>query len=77
MNDSKLPQDSGVAESERTQALEHFYVIRPFLEDGVALAQIARERAIPIRTLSRWVKQYRETGLNGLTRQGRADKGKR
>jgi putative transposase len=50
-------------ESERTQALERFYVIRPFLKDGVPLAQIARERAIPLRTLSRWVKRYREIGL--------------
>ncbi len=67
----------GMPESERTQPLERFYVIRPFLEDGVPLAQIARERAIPIRTLSRWVKRYRETGLGGLTRQKRADIGER
>lgn len=67
----------GTPESERTQELELFHVIRPFLEDGVPLAQIARERAIPLRTLSRWVKRYRGMGLTGLTRKARADKGKR
>jgi putative transposase len=77
MTDAKLLKDIQDSESEQTQALERFYVIRPFLEDGVPLAHIARERAIPIRTLSRWVKHYRERGLKGLTRQGRADKGKR
>src|SRR5260370_23328245 len=75
--DMELSQNIGASESERTQALERFYVIRPFLEDSVPLAQIARERAVPRRTLTRWVKQYRETGLDGLIRQGRADKGER
>ena len=77
MADVELSQDIGTSESERMQALERFYVIRPFLEDGVPLARIARERAIPRRTLTRWVKQYRETGLDGLIRQERADKGER
>ncbi len=75
MTDAKLPQETGAPESEQTQALERFFVIRPFLEDGVPLAQIAREQAIPLRTLSRWVKRYREVGLAGLSRQVRADKG--
>jgi putative transposase len=77
MVDTELPQGIEASENERTQVLERFYVIRPFLEDGVPLAQIAKERAIPRRTLTRWVKQYRETGLDGLIRQGRADKGER
>lgn len=77
MGDTELPQGIEASENERTQALERFYVIRPFLEDGVPLVQIAKERTIPRRTLTRWVKQYRETGLDGLIRQGRADKGER
>src|SRR5436309_2305524 len=52
-------KDSGTHGSEQTQALERFHVIRPFLEDGVPLAHIARERVIPLRTLSRWVQHYR------------------
>lgn len=77
MTDAKLPQETGVPESERTQALERFSLIRPFLEDGVPLVQIAREQTIPLRTLSRWVKRYREVGLVGLARLRRADKGER
>lgn len=77
MVDTEPPQGIEASENERTQVLERFYVIRSFLEDGVPLARIARERAIPRRTLTRWVKQYRETGLGGLIRQGRADKGER
>src|SRR5689334_24297725 len=77
MADIELSQERGASENERTQALERFYVIRPFLEESVPLAQIARERAIPRRTLTRWVKQYRETGLGGLIRKARADKGER
>lgn len=77
MADTELPQDIRASESERALALERFYVIRPFLEESVPLAQIAKERAIPRRTLTRWVKQYREKGLGGLMRQERADKGER
>lgn len=68
MTDANLPQETEAHESERPQALERFFVIRPFLEDGVPLAQIAREQTIPLRTLSRWVKRYREAGLAGLSR---------
>ena len=58
-------------------ALEKFRIIRPFLEDGVSLASIASEQRISERTLRRWIDRYRETGLDGLERRGRADKGRR
>jgi len=45
------------------QALERFYVIRPFLEDGVPLTHVAQGRGLPLQTVSRWVKRYREAGL--------------
>lgn len=77
MENAKLPQDVQNAKSECMDALERFYVIRPFLEDGVPLAHIAREQAIARRTLTRWVQQYRTRGLAGLTRKVRADKGAR
>jgi putative transposase len=75
MRDAKSVQQTEDTKNEREEALERFHVIRPFLEDSVPLAQIARERTIPIRTLSRWVKKYRDTGIQGLTRRTRADKG--
>ena len=57
------------------QALERFRIIRPFLEEGVALAAIARHHGIALRTARRWVSHYRTGGLAALTRSPRADKG--
>jgi len=49
-------------------------VIRPFLEDGISLSQIARDRGIPLRTAQRWVRRYHKGGIAGLVRKGRDDK---
>ena len=57
------------------QALERFRIIRPFLEDGIPLAQLAEEHAIALRTLQRWVRRYRSNGMAGLARKRRSDKG--
>ncbi len=59
------------------EALRHFHLIRPFLEDGVPLTQIAGVHQIPIRTLRRWVQRYRADGLGGLARSMRRDKDQR
>lgn len=67
---------SELSETEREQALSRFHLIRPFLEDGVPLAHIAREQKLPLRTLGRWVRRYRTQGLAGLVRRARSDKGK-
>lgn len=57
------------------QALERFRIIRPFLEEGVALATIARHHGLALRTARRWVSRYRAGGLAALTRSPRTDKG--
>jgi putative transposase len=64
-------------ETQRTQALTHFRLIRPFLEDGVPLTQIAAIHPLSVRTLRRWVRQYRAHGLAGLIRAARKDQGQR
>jgi putative transposase len=64
-------------ETQRTQALEHFHLIRPFLENGVPLTHIAAEHQLAVRTLRRWVQQYRAHGLAGLMRAARKDQGQR
>jgi putative transposase len=64
-------------EEQRAQALERFALIRPFLEEGIPLACIAREQHLPLRTARRWVAEYRAYGLVGLIRQPRMDQGKR
>jgi putative transposase len=68
---------SALTEKQRRQALDHFHLIRPFLEDGVPLTQIAAFHQLSLRTLRRWVKQYRAQGLAGLMRAPRKDQGKR
>ena len=67
----------GLSDTERDQALNRFWLLRPYLEDGVPLARLAREKDIPLRTMRYWVGRYRKHGLSGLARAGRSDKGKR
>jgi len=68
---------SNLPEEARSRALARFQIIRPFLEDGVPLAQLAREQGIVLRTARRWVDRYRREGLTGLARKERGDKDKR
>jgi putative transposase len=68
---------SASTETQRAQALEHFYRIRPFLEGGVPVTHIAAEHRLSLRTLRRWVQQYRDQGLAGLMRAARKDQGHR
>jgi putative transposase len=67
----------GVTEEERARALARFQALRPFLQEGTPLAQIAARQGITLRTARRWVKQYRSAGLAGLGRKVRADKNRR
>jgi hypothetical protein len=60
---------SGLSDNERRRALARFEIIRPFLEDGVPLTRLARERQIVLRTARRWVARYRKNGLAGLVPQ--------
>lgn len=66
-----------LTETERSAALDRFHLIQPFLEDGVPLTHIAAEHHAPLRTLRRWVAQYRTRGLTGLIRTPRSDRGQR
>ena len=68
---------TGLPEDERTRALERFQAIRPFLEDGVPVAELGRRQDIPLRTAWRWIGHYRKDGLAGLARKGRHDKDQR
>jgi len=64
-----------LTDAQRSQALGRFGLLRPFLEDGVALAEIARQRGLPLRTLERWLHGYRQRGLAGLARKPRTSRG--
>src|SRR4051812_2314121 len=57
------------SEQERTQALARFQLMRPHLEDGVALSALARQHSVPLRTMQYWLQRYRQHGLPGLCRR--------
>jgi putative transposase len=68
------PSPSGLSEAEQARALERFQILRPFLEGGIPLARVARDRGLVLRTARRWVDRYRRQGLAGLSRKERSDK---
>jgi putative transposase len=49
-------------------ALSRFKIIAPYLENGLALPEIARHHDLPLRTLRRWVSRYRQGGVSALER---------
>ncbi len=52
-------------------------MLRPHLQDGVALTQVSVDAGVPIRTLRRWLAAYRAGGPAGLLRAPRLDRGRR
>ncbi len=66
---------SQLTDDERARALVRFQVLRPFLEDGVPLSQLAAHHGIALRTAQRWVADYHQYGLAGLVRKHRVDQG--
>ena len=76
MAENGLSSLDGLSEDERSCALARFYFLRPFLEDGVPLAQLTVGSDITLRTARRWVKCYRMSGLAGLVRKRRDKAGR-
>jgi len=66
-----------LTDAQRDQALGRYALLRPHLEQGVPLTALAREHGVSLRTLERWLSDYRRDGLAGLVRQPRADDGSR
>lgn len=56
-------------------AFGKYKVIQSYLEDKMTLTTIAKETGISIRSLHRWVHQYKTNGLDGLQSKSRDDKG--
>jgi putative transposase len=68
---------SSLTETERTEAMERFAVLKPILEQGVSQAEVARLHHLPLRTVQRWIQHYRTLGLAGLAKKKRTDRGLR
>lgn len=69
-NDARFDLAS-VPEDLREKALKRFQMIRPFIEDAMPLPQVSQSSKIPLRTLRRWIKLFREMGFAGLIPQQR------
>lgn len=67
----------GLTARQRDVALSRWQVLRPHLEDGVALTVAAREAGVGLRTARRWLAAYRADGLAGLAPKERGDQGRR
>jgi putative transposase len=66
-----------LTEAQRAEAYRRYGVIRGAIEEGIPQTVLAREQGVPLKTLQRWVRQYREYGLCGLAKQVRTDRGTR
>jgi putative transposase len=53
-----------------------YKIIQPFLDESSSLKSVSISQDIPLRTLQRWCKLYKEQGFPGLEQQQRSDKGK-
>jgi putative transposase len=58
-----------VTEARRREAMERFAILRPHLEDGAPLPEVAASAGIPLRTAERWLARYRADGITGLARR--------
>jgi putative transposase len=65
-----------LSEADRAEAHRRWLVLRAHLEDGVPLTRVAVQSGIPHRTLQRWLARHRTSGLAGLGRAPRADRGR-
>jgi putative transposase len=71
------PALAACTEAQRQQAMARFAVLRSHIEEGIPLSEVAREAAVPLRSLQRWLARYRAAGLVGLARAQRSDTGTR
>jgi putative transposase len=67
---------TALTDEERARALARFRLLQPCVEEGVPLAQLARQHGVALRTAQRWLQRHRQHGLAGLVRQARADRGR-
>jgi putative transposase len=66
---------ASLSSEERSRAWERYRMLQPCVEHDVPLPHITRQHGIALRTLERWLAQYRRHGLAGLARHGRSDRG--
>lgn len=60
--------------SKKGLSKERYEIIEPFLKKEKKLKDIEKEKNISYATLKRWVKAYKENGIEGLIKKERKDK---
>ncbi len=56
--------------------ISKYLIIKPYLEQESSLSVISTNNGVAIRTLQRWIAQYKKEGLQNLDRKRRSDLGK-
>lgn len=72
MNASSITE---LDKEQRQDAYKKYQLIEPYLNGTLKLYDIAKNKNIPIRTLTLWLRKYRQNGLLSLARKQRHDKG--
>lgn len=75
--EDKSPALAELTDAQREQAMTRFRVLRSHVERGVPLPRAAQAAGVGLRTVERWLAQYRADGLTGLVRRTREDRGRR
>lgn len=75
--DKQLVSVNELSDKKRDIALNKYYIIQPFLQKNKTLSTICNEHDLSLRTLKRWVANYRKNGLLGLAHSRRDDNGSR
>ena len=75
--EDKSPALAELTDAQREQAMTRFSVLRSHVERGVPLPRAAQAAGVVLRTVERWLAQYRADGLTGLVRRTREDRGRR
>jgi putative transposase len=66
-----------LTEEERACCMTRFRLLRLRIEESVSFGTISKESGVSVPTLKRWMRCYRESGLVGLARKVRSDRGGR
>jgi putative transposase len=61
--------------AKRARALERYRILHSCMEHAVPLTHLAHHHGIPLRTVQRGFARYQRSGLAGLARRGRSDRG--
>lgn len=62
---------------ERERAWQKYLLLYPCLHEKVSISEVARSHHVPLKTLQRWVRRYRQENLVGLAHRRRSDRGVR